>query len=82
VERNLEPFDLGTNVVVGIVGAHRPAENDGARVGDEGVRQRVAVARPADVHRNAAALEVMADAAGGRLLLVQHDQDGQCHGRT
>jgi len=78
-ERHLDPLDLVADEVVRIIDAHRPAENDGARVHRQRFRERVAKSRPTDVHRNAAGLKVVADAAGSRLLLMQHDQNGPGH---
>jgi len=78
-KRHLDPLDLVTDERVGIVDAHRTAEDDRARMHGQGIRQRIAEARTTDVHRNAAGLQVVADTAGCRQLLMQHDQYGPGH---
>ncbi len=80
LERHLEPVDLAADERVLVVGALRAAENDGAGVVLQRLGQRIVEARPADVECKPAALESVADAAGRRVLLMQHDQDRQAHG--
>ncbi len=58
-----------------VVGALRAAENDGAGMVAQRVRQRIAQPRPPDVDRNAVPAEVLADAPRVRQFLVQHEQD-------
>jgi hypothetical protein len=41
----------------------------------QGIGERIAQARAADVEPVAAALEEMSDAARGRMLLMQNEQD-------
>ncbi len=53
-ERHGEPIDLAADEIVGVVGAHRTAEDDGAGVPLHGLGQRIAEARAADVERIAA----------------------------
>src|SRR5579871_5528548 len=71
----------GAVIFVRIVDAHRPAEDDCARMRRQCVRERIAAAGATNVQWNAAGLEIVTDAAGRRLLLMQHDQNGQCHRR-
>src|SRR5580704_14160130 len=80
-QRHLAPRGLAMNEVIGVVGALRSAENDGAGMLSECLRQRIAETRTANVEGNTASGKVMAHAARARVLLVQHDQDGLCHGK-
>src|SRR5262249_52916155 len=79
-ERHPDPFDLRANIAVRIVDAHRSAENDRSRMSRQCVWQWIAASRSANVQSNSAGLEVVADAAGSRLLLMQHNQNRRCHG--
>src|SRR5260370_27674571 len=80
-ERHLDPFDLRANVAVRIVDAHRPAENDHSRMRRQCVWKRIAAPWAANIQWYAAGLEKVPDAAGSRLLLMQHNQNRPCHGR-
>ena len=73
-ERNGDPIDLAAHELVAVVGALRPAEDDGAGVAGERLGQRIAQPRPADIERHAALGEVVADPAGGGELLMQHQK--------
>src|SRR5262249_36709559 len=75
-QRHLDPVDFVAHELVRIVGTHRAAEDDGADVVGERIGERIAVARAPDIHGDAARLEVMADPSGGRMLLMEDDQDG------
>ena len=68
-------------IVVGVVGAHRAAEDDGAGMAGERLRQRIAEARPADIERIAPRLQAKADPPRRRMFLVQDDQDRPPGGR-
>ena len=61
-KRHADPVDLLLHEVVRVVGAHRAAEDDGARMAGEGFGQRIAVARAADVE----AMAAFEDAGGRR----------------
>src|SRR5215472_15420184 len=74
-ERHGEPINLATDEIGGVVRAHGAAERDGAGVADHGLGQRIAEARAAHVERIAALAQGVAEASGGRRLLVQHDQN-------
>src|ERR1700674_72267 len=79
-ERHRAPLDLAADVVVGIVGDHRPAEPDDAGVMFQRVGQRLAQRRPALVERESAPQQRLADPAGGRMLLMKNDEDLFVHG--
>ncbi len=74
-QRNLDPVDLAADIVVGIVGAHRAAEEHGTGMRIQRLRKRIAEARAADVERVAERTQHVADAAGRGSFLVQDDQD-------
>src|SRR5262249_28666524 len=78
-QRHLEPVDLAPDELLLVVGAHRPAEDDGARMVRERLRQRVAEARPPDVERVAATPEDLRHPAWCRMFLMQDEQNGQWH---
>src|SRR5262249_4491040 len=71
-----EPLDLAPDELLLVVGAHRPAEDDGARMVRERLRQRVAEARPPDVERVAATPEDLRHPAWCRMFLMQDEQNG------
>ncbi|GCC43755.1 hypothetical protein chiPu_0027705 [Chiloscyllium punctatum] len=73
-QRNGNPVDLAPDIVVGIVGAHRAAADHRAGMHLERVGQRIAEARTADVEGVAQRTQRVADPAGSRGLLMQHDQ--------
>src|SRR5579871_5218396 len=75
-ERRLEPVDLAPDPVERVVRTHRAAEYDDPGVIGERLGQRLAKARPANVEPDVHGPEHRADPAGGRMLLVQHDQNG------
>src|SRR5690606_32777385 len=58
-----------------VIGAHRPAEDDGAGVLLQRIGQGFTKRRAADVEGKAAPDEHLADTARGRSFLVQDDQD-------
>ncbi len=62
-ERHADPVGLGLDVLVGIVGAHRPAEDHRAGVVGKRLGQGIAEARTADVERVAAGGQAKADPA-------------------
>lgn len=74
-ERNIDPVDLLLDEVIGIIGAHRPAEDDGAGMVFKCYRKRLAENRATDIEAVALFDEQLADAAGARLLLMQDDED-------
>ena len=78
-QRHGDPVDLAPDEVVGVVGAHRAAENDGAGMLGKRRRQRLLEPRPAHVERKAELAERLADAAGCGMLLVENDQDWLWH---
>ena len=79
-QRHLEPVDLAADEIVGVVGAHRAAEDDRAGVLRHGAGQRIAEPRPAHVERKAALAQCVAEAPRSRGLLVHDDQDRLQHG--
>jgi len=81
LQAGADPVDLGLDEIVRVVGAHRAAEDHGAGMVAHRLRQRVAEARLADVEGVAAGLQQAADAAGGRMLLMEHDEDRLAGGR-
>jgi hypothetical protein len=76
LERHLDPVDLRFDEVVRVVGTHRAAENHGSGVLRERFRQRIAEAGAADVEPVAALKEQAPDPTGGRVLLMQNDENG------
>jgi hypothetical protein len=70
-----DPFDLAADVVIGVIGAHRPAENDGAGMLVERFGQRIAEPGPADVERISQRAQHVTDPAGGGAFLVEDDQN-------
>ncbi|EGE56070.1 hypothetical protein RHECNPAF_750029 [Rhizobium etli CNPAF512] len=74
-QRNLDPVDLLLDEFIRIIGAHRPAEDDGAGMIFERCRKRFAEHRSADVEAIALFDEQLTDAAGARSLLMQDDED-------
>ncbi|MBB3966901.1 hypothetical protein GGQ67_004594 [Rhizobium metallidurans] len=74
LQRHVQPADLGLDEIVGIVGAHRAAEDDGAGMVGKRGRQCLPENRAADVKRIALFGEQLADTAGAGALLMQHDQ--------
>src|SRR5215813_3859107 len=75
LQRHGKPIDLATDEIGGVVRAHGAAERDGAGMAGHGLGQRIAEARATHVERIAALAQGVADASGGRRLLVQHDQN-------
>src|SRR6266700_7983351 len=63
-KRHRNPFRLTAHEFISIVGAHRTAEDDRARMRSQSIGQRIAKAWPADVERMAARLQRMTDPAG------------------
>ena len=74
---NLDPVDLAADIIVGIVGAHRAAENDRAGMLIQRFRQGIAEPRTPDVEGMAERAQRIADPARGRGLLVEDDQNRQ-----
>jgi hypothetical protein len=72
---NLDPVDLAADVLVRIVGAHRPTEEHGAGMIIQRPRQRIAETRTADVETVAERAQRIADAARRGRLLMQDDED-------
>ena len=75
LEGHTDPVDLPFHEIVRVVGAHRAAEDHGAGVVRHRLRQRIAVARPADVEAMPALGDEAPDAARRRVFLVQDDED-------
>ena len=76
-ERDTDPFDLPTNEIIAIVGAHGPAENHGARMSPKRFRQRIAKTWAPDIEPMSERPQRIAYSAGGRGLLMQDDQHRQ-----
>jgi hypothetical protein len=74
-ERHRDPVDLAANVIFGIVGAHRPAENHHTGAAVERFRKRVAKPRTPDIQGMAERPQRIADAPGRGGFLVQDDQN-------
>ena len=79
LERDLEPVDLAADEIVGVVGAHRTAEIDGAGMSCHGLGQRVAEARAAQIERIAALAQGVTDTPRRRSLLMHDDQNRRQH---
>jgi hypothetical protein len=80
LERDRDPVDLAADEIVGVVGAHRTAENDGGGMILKRRRQRIAEPGPAHVELKSELPECVADPPGRRVLLVQNNQNRQWHG--
>ena len=63
-QRNSQPVDLPANEFVGVVGAHRAAEDDRRGMPGHGLRQRIAEARAAHVEWVTALAQSVADTPG------------------
>src|SRR5262249_54048468 len=70
LERHAQPIDLATNELVGVIRAHRAAENDGTSMGGHGLGERIGEARAAHVERVAALAQGVPDAPRGGGFLV------------
>ena len=79
LERHVQPIDLATDEISGVIRAHRAAENDGPSMGGHGLGERIAQARAAHVEGIAALAQGVPDAPRGGGFLVQHDQDRTEH---
>src|SRR6185312_16798426 len=69
-QRHADPVDFPLDVIVRVVGARRPPEDDRPGMMLHRLRQRLAEPRTADVHRIAASFQRLADAAGRRMFLM------------
>ncbi len=81
-QRHGDPVDFAADIVVGIVGAHRSAENHSTGMVVQRLRQRVAETGAADVQRMAKQPQRVANPARCRGFLVQHDQHRPQIGRN
>ena len=70
-----DPLCFEPDKIIRIVGAHRAAKNDRSGVVRHGGRQRIAIARAADVERITALDQEAPDAPGRGMLLMQDHQD-------
>src|SRR6266850_3322083 len=75
-QRHRDPLGLAPHEFILVVGAHRAAEDDRARMLRQRIGQRIAEAWPADVERKAALLERITDPARRGIVAMQDDQDG------
>ena len=78
-EKQMEPKSnimTSTKLFV-IVGAHRTAEQHRPGMLRQGLGQRIAEARAADIEGEAAAFQDVADPPRRRMLLVQDDEDAR-----
>ena len=78
-QHHADPVDLATHDFIVVIGALRPAEDDGRRVVFQRVGQGIAEARPADVEHIAAVAQRQADATGRGQLTVENSQDAGRH---
>ena len=76
-QRHRNPVDFPADEFIGVVGAHRPAENDRAGMVIQGFRQGIAEARTPDIQPVTERPQRIADPARRRGLLVQDDQHRQ-----
>ena len=77
---NFDPVDLPADIFIGVVGAHRAAEDHRAGMQIQRLRQGIAEPRAADVEGMAQRAQRVADPARRRGLLVQDDQNRQQRG--
>ena len=74
-QRHADPVDFAADPRIGIIGAHRPAENHRTRMIFHRLGQVLAEAGPPDVEAIAALGEHHADAAGRRGFGMEDDED-------
>ena len=67
------PIGLDLDEIVGVVGAHRTAENHGPRMMLERLRQRITKPRPANIEPVAIGSEPVSDVSRIRVFLMQDD---------
>ena len=79
-QRHRNPVGFAADEIGVVVGAHRPAKNNGGLVLGERRRQRIAEARAADVEAVAQLPQRIADAARRGILRVQNCEDRLLHG--
>jgi hypothetical protein len=79
---NFDPVNFPADIVVGIIGAHRAAEDHRAGVPVHCFRQRVAEPRTPDVEGMAERPQRVADSTRRRSFLVKNDQDGRQRRRS
>src|SRR5262249_15535422 len=80
LERHRHPTDFPAYKVILVIGAHRAAEDDRARMLGHVRRQRVTIARAANVERKTTLHQSVPDPAGRGALLMQHNKNRQSHG--
>src|SRR5262245_42946662 len=71
LQRHRDPVGLAAHEFIRIVGAHRAAEDDRARMLRQSLGQRVTKAWPANVERIAALLQPMTDPARRGIVAMQ-----------
>jgi hypothetical protein len=71
------PVDFPAHIIVRIIGAHRATENHRAGMLIQRFRQGITESGPPDIEGMTERPQRVADPAGCRRLLVQHDQDRQ-----
>ncbi len=74
-QRDADKVDLLFHPVIRIVDAHRPAQNDRARMIRQRRRQGIAKARPAQIELIAHRVQQAAYARRAGVLLMQHDEN-------
>ena len=74
---NFDPVDLATDIIVGIVDAHRTAKDDRAGMPVQRFRQGIAEPRTPDVEGVAERPQRIADPSRRRGLLMENDQNRQ-----
>src|SRR5688572_24026710 len=75
LQRDADPLDLAADERIAVVGALRAAEDDGAAVMLERLRQWIVETASAHIQRVTVALEPLADMARVGMALMQYDQD-------
>ena len=76
-QRNRNPVDLPADEFIGVIGAHRAAENHRAGMLIQGFRQGIAKPRTPDIQPVTERPQRIADPARRRAFLVQDDQHRQ-----
>ena len=76
-KRDGDPVDLAAYELIAVVGAHRAAENRGARMALQGFGKRIAKARTPYIERESKLAQRVADPARSRRFLMQDDQHRQ-----
>lgn len=74
LQRHLQPVNFGFDIIMRVIGAHRAAEDDGARMFLQRLRQVIAERGAPYIQPVALFHQHLADAAGRGTFLMQDDE--------